>query len=225
MRSDTSKPVIISPFQSKAYPGYFEMAFHDSTNSVENGQSFGFYKLDIGKLKVESGKIIACDPIVMHDAVPFTQRFPLGEFPVQLAIKKMKRSGDRVALSRILFSSDPVVKWEYALLPEQKAMPINDTSIYCYSVDAGSGVFIDSLANAFFKKMDEKDWIDVFTTMAENDYLGYMHDFEGHKLATFLTGFGDGCYASYIGFDKNGKVCQLLTDFGLTDWWTAKSTH
>ncbi len=34
-------------------------------------------------------------------------------------------------------------------------------------------------------------------------------------LATFTTGYGDGCYATYIGFDKEGHACQLLTDFEL----------
>ena len=221
--SDTSKPIISSSFQSKAHPTYFETAFHESTKSVEDGETFAFYKLDIGKLKVETGKVIACDPIVMYDAQPFTQIFPPGEFPVQLAMKKKEGSGERVALSRILFSSEPVVKWEYALLPEQKPMPITDTSVCCYGVDAGTGVFIDSLANTYFKIKNEKDWEDVFITKAEKyDYTGYIHDFEGHNLATFSTGFGDGCYATYIGFDKNGKVCQLLTDFGLTEWWTQK---
>ena len=223
LRSDTSKPIISSSFQSKAYPNYFELAFHESTKSMEEGETFRFYTLNIGKLKVETGKIIACDPIVMHDASPFTQNFPLGEYPVQLAMKRKEGNGERVALSRILFSNEPVVKWEYALLHEQKPMPINDTSIYCYGVDAGTGVFIDSLANTFFKIKDEKDWKDIFITKAEkHDYTGYMHDFEGYNLATFSTGFGDGCYATYIGFDKNGKVCQLLTDFGLTDWGALK---
>lgn len=225
-RSDTSKPIISSSFQSKAYPNYFEIAFHESTKSVEDGETFGFHTIDIGKLKVETGKIIACDPIVMHDASPFTQNFPLGEYPVQLAMKKKEGSGERVALSRILFSNEPVAKWEYALLREQKPMSINDTSIYCYGVDGGTGVFIDSLANTFFKIKDEKDWENVFVTKAEkHDYTGYTHDFEGHNLATFSTGFGDGCYATYIGFDKSGKVCQLLTDFELTDWQTLKENN
>jgi|GEM_PF-1178656 len=33
------------------------------------------------------------------------------------------------------------------------------------------------------------------------------------------TTYGDGCYATYIGFDKEGHPCQLLTDFGLVAWW------
>ncbi len=45
-----------------------------------------------------------------------------------------------------------------------------------------------------------------------------MYNFGQHNLAAFTTGFGDGRYATYIGFDANGKPCRLLSDFGLFDW-------
>ncbi|MFC3355486.1 DUF4241 domain-containing protein [Sphingobacterium zeae] len=33
-----------------------------------------------------------------------------------------------------------------------------------------------------------------------------------------FTGFGDGFYATYIGRDSAGKICQLLTDFDIVLW-------
>ena len=35
------------------------------------------------------------------------------------------------------------------------------------------------------------------------------------NLVAFSSGCGDGVYASYGGFDANGKVAIVLTDFGL----------
>lgn len=29
----------------------------------------------------------------------------------------------------------------------------------------------------------------------------------------FGSGYGDGLYPKYVGFDKNGKVVKLITDF------------
>lgn len=35
------------------------------------------------------------------------------------------------------------------------------------------------------------------------------------NIICFRSGFGDGSYPSFFGFDANGQVCQLVTDFGL----------
>jgi hypothetical protein len=43
----------------------------------------------LANIKISSGKLIACDPIAMHDAIAYTQSFPRGQFPVQLAIAKI----------------------------------------------------------------------------------------------------------------------------------------
>jgi hypothetical protein len=29
----------------------------------------------------------------------------------------------------------------------------------------------------------------------------------------FKSGWGDGFYATYIGYDKSGNICRLVTDF------------
>lgn len=218
-KSDTVKPVIVTSFKSAAYPDIFEAAFGNDTKVTEGDITYNFYKLDIGKIKIESGKLIACDPIVMHDASPFSQIFPIGDFPVHLAMAKT-HNDERVAFSRVVFSDKPITKWEFALQNGQKPISLKDTSFYCYGVDAGTGMFIDSISNYVFNKKNHSEWENAFITKAEkNGYKGYIHDFDGHNLATFSTGYGDGCYATYIGFDKEGEVSQILTDFGLVEWW------
>jgi hypothetical protein len=218
-KPDSSKPVITTSFKGTTYPNIFEAAFYNDTKVSQGDVAYRFYNYDIGKIKIESGKIIACDPIVMHDASPFTQIFPTGEFPVHLAMAKTDND-ERVAFSRIVFSDNPISKWEYALQKGEKPIPLKDTSFYCYGVDAGTGIFIDSISNNYFNKKDHSEWENVFITKAEkNGYKGYTYDFEGHNLATFSTGYGDGCYATYIGFDARGNTCQILTDFGLVQWW------
>jgi hypothetical protein len=43
--------------------------------------------------------------------------------------------------------------------------------------------------------------------------------FEGkpENIICFSSGFGDGCYPSFFGWDAEGKVCALITDFCLFD--------
>jgi hypothetical protein len=216
--ADTSRPMVTTTFQGTTLPPIFEAAFVQGTKVLQGEMAYAFYKYDVGAIKIESGKIIAADPIVMRDASPFTEHFPTGSFPVHLAMAKAEKD-ERVAFSRIVFSENPIVHWEYALKEGQKPVSIKDTSIYCYGVDAGIGLFIDSVANYYFNQKKFSEWEDVFIGTDKLIRRGYMHAFEGHNLATFTTGYGDGCYATYIGFDKEGHPCQLLTDFGLVAWW------
>jgi Protein of unknown function (DUF4241) len=34
----------------------------------------------------------------------------------------------------------------------------------------------------------------------------------------FSSGFGDGYYASYFGYDGEGELVALMTDFLVVDW-------
>src|SRR5262245_43304149 len=75
-------------FSVTTKPEIFETAFFQGTIAKMDSSEIGFYSVNIGKLNIESGKLIACDPIVMRDAKPFVQNFPIGQFPVQLAVAK-----------------------------------------------------------------------------------------------------------------------------------------
>nr|MCU0910302.1 DUF4241 domain-containing protein [Paracoccaceae bacterium] len=53
------------------------------------------------------------------------------------------------------------------------------------------------------------------------DASGIPQDFvvtrAGLSMAVFSSGWGDGWYASYWGFDQSGCLCALVTDFGVLD--------
>jgi hypothetical protein len=51
-----------------------------------------------------------------------------------------------------------------------------------------------------------------------NTWRYAMFNFGQHNLVSFTTGMGDGHYATYIGYDANGKICRLLSDFDLFNW-------
>lgn len=216
-------------YEVTAKPDLFETAFFEGTTTISHSLQLSFFAVDIGKLNIESGKMIACDPIMMHAAEPFVQQFPVGRFPVQLAIAKIK-TDERVAFSRILFSEEPVAKWEFALLPGQKQAPLDDTSFYGYGVDAGLGLFIDEKSNEAFNVIANKDqtmWTYAFITRPDQHYRATwqysLFNFDDHSLACFSTGWGDGHYGTYVGYDAKGNICRLLTDFGLIGWWEKKS--
>ncbi len=222
-----SSSISSSKYKGQEFPTCFEAAFSDSTIlevKTECGtNNYSFQTLNIGKLKIESGKIIACDPIVLRDAISFTDVFPTGDFDVQLAITQDSSKNGRVAFSRILFSNEPVYKWSYAVRDNQQGISVVDTAVFldCYGVDGGQGVFIDEIAAKKFNLMGQSEWRKAFSNSKwyKSDFFGSLHKFEDHSLAAFETGHGDGCYGSFIGFDKSGNICRLLTDFQIVLWW------
>ena len=202
---------------SLAFPQIFEGSFELETKIKQLGTEITFDRISVGKLKISSGKIIATDPTMLHDAVAFNEKFPIGEFPVELAVAKIKANSDRrIAFARLRFSDKPVKKWEFALLPGQIAKDIKSTEQYGYGVDAGVGLFIDQVAQNSLNVILDKNWENIFSEKFE-DYLNY--DFQNQNVVFFSTGFGDGFYSTYIGRDADGEICQLLTDFSIVKWW------
>ena len=216
---DTIKVV---PAQIDASPSLFETAFIKGTSQSVNNKSLNLYGVTIGKIKIVSGYIIACDPMHIDEyGIPFTQVFPMGEFPVQLSIAKLD-GAETIAFARIKFSDEPVTNWEFALLEGQQRIPIEGKKKYGYSVDAGIGIFIDEEAK---KSLDENQFANMdaplYTELDKhyrNDWKYTMFEFGNHNLAAFTSGLGDGNYATYIGYDAKGIPCRLITDFGLFDW-------
>ena len=192
------------------------------TTQLKDKATFHLYGLTIGKIKIHSCRIIACDPMIMEEyGIAFTQQFPTGEFPVQLSIAQLE-GAETIAYIRINFSNEPVTKWKYALLPDQKPISINDNDYYGYLVDSGMGIFVDEAAA---KELEKEKLTQMnarpYMQMDKHYHDGWkyaIHDFGKNNLAVFTAGFGDGRYGTYVGYDASGTPCRLLTDFGLFDW-------
>lgn len=202
--------------KANSFPNVFEQAFNKDF-LFASPDSFSFKSYEVGKINIESGKVTACDPVVIQDAGAFAQLFPKGKYPVEAAMTQ-----GRIAYCRIKFSNEPVKKWYAALMPGQDSIDITSDKIHCFGVDAGQAFFADEKAVRAFDYKNDDVWKDAFIDASEKShYTAYMYDFGSHNLAVFATGYGDGCYACYIGYDSTGKVCRLLADFQIvqyTDW-------
>jgi len=203
-----------------ARPLIFENAFRNDTTIQDPTVFARFYTAEVGKIKIETGKLIACDASDMHRRAVFMETFPKGEFPVQLAIVKGEPGeNEYVAYTRILFSSKPVKKWAYALSPGEAPREPSDTisRFRCaFFGDMGmqSTVIADSAASNLFIKKSHLEWGEVFVDrFKRTGEKAFIHSFDKHNLASISTFFNP-CYASYIGYDDKGKPCRLLLDPG-----------
>jgi hypothetical protein len=213
-----------SPARTDANPLIFETAFIKGTTQKQNNSTANLYGINIGKIKIVSGYIIACDPGHIDEyGIPFTQAFPTGEFPVQLSIVNVDGE-ETIAFARINFSDEPVTRWEFALQKGQSPIPLGGKKMHGYSVDLGIGMFMDQEASkALNKDSLTRSDAALYKEMDKHYHPGWkytMYNFGSHNMAAFTSGFGDGYYATYIGFDAIGKPCRLLTDFGIINWNT-----
>jgi hypothetical protein len=190
-----------------------------------------------GSSHVTSGQIIACDPLVnLGDTSPFARQIPPGHYPVKIAVAEDTEMGERFALARLELSTKKAVRWElaYTLAVESKVSTLKDDEYFGFPVDAGLGCFCDHQAQLayakfsadFMAKNPESNMYDdyfagEFKKYAINqddpndigDWLNYTVPNTNNNVIMFHSGFGDGYYPCYWGWDKDGQLTALVIDF------------
>ena len=212
------------------YTRAFELAFVPGWKARVGDELVSFRVFEAGRLRLPSGKVIACDPFVNMDRPAFTVSVPPGEYPVQLALVDGGNNARRVAFARISISSEPAVRWEMALVAGQDAATLKSDEIFGYPVDAGTGSFLDAetAAAAWPKMMADEDiaqgWITQGDKLSAGSATPTFHldvAMGPGNIVEFTSGWGDGFYASWFGFDAQGRVAALVTDFAVVDWGKA----
>ena len=226
------------------YSGVFEKAFQPNfsvesqapqSGGSKKAETVPFKTFDIGRLIIKSGQICAADPFVGIGATkPFTQAVPNGTFPVRLAVGFHPAGtvkDNRVAFARVDFSSAPVVRWSQALIEGQDPATLKPGEMFGYPVDAGTGSFYDPAANAAALALLARDPNATEAWQKDGQANGpkvigpysfvLMQPLGDVNVAMFHSGWGDGFYASYFGYDAQGNVAALVTDLATIDWATA----
>lgn len=239
---------LLSPVRATAAPGEappyaaafdkaFEPGFLVETRDEYQGETrverVPFKVVEAGSLKLPSGRICAADPFVsLADAKPFKQTTPAGVFPVRLAVGDFPSGGVRVAFARVDFKGARVVHWSMAVIEGQDVATLKKDEIFGYGVDAGTGSFFDPVAGraaADLLKAEENAW-EAWQTEGEANgpkvigpysFLLNLPLGEANAIM-FHSGWGDGFYASWFGYDAEGNVAALVTDFATIDWATAQ---
>lgn len=204
-------------------PGY-------TTTVPDHEGRVGFRIVELGRLKVTSGRIVAADPFVYLDAPAFSFKVAPGDYPVRLAVADFG-TDQRVALARIDFLDVKAVRWEMAVTDAQSIKDLKPGELFGYGVDTGTGSFADAegfaALNARYGGATSEDYealSDKWITAGEDGgkARGLPHTFllmtdagPRNNLALFASGWGDGFYGSWVGYAADGRVVTLITDFGV----------
>lgn len=181
----------------------------------------------VGELRMTTGRLVAGDPS-STDLEPLAQTIPAGYYPVYTVVATPAPPADpgwaRVLGAMLKITAQPPVTWKLATWPGQHTETLNEGEVFCYGVDAGLGCFMDEAAARIQSKNLDDD-IDEYWDRQLDKLSSYTAGFanilldetNGLNMIMFPSGWGDGCYASYWGYDANQQLCCIVTDFGLRD--------
>ncbi|PIF47126.1 uncharacterized protein DUF4241 [Chryseobacterium sp. 52] len=196
-----------------------------SKNFVESPLLESF---EVGKLYLSSGKLVACDPLITNDMLPFSTEFPKGNFSVLL---HKERESNCVAYAEVIFSNEEVSEWKMAVTAGQEVKDLGEEEIFGYPVESGMGCLMDvdtqTSLNDLEKRLYHSKGVD-FMGIYEEFFHDYFFDEKGAidqyaflkpadehpgTIFAFETGYGEGFYASYIAYDKDHKPVKIITEF------------
>lgn len=183
---------------------------------------------EVGKIYLSSGKLVACDPLITNDMLPFSTEFPKGEFSVMLHKEK---ESNCVAYAEIIFNTAEIKDWKLATTSGQNLKELADGEVFGYPVESGMGCFMDADTQSSLNELEQKlyhnkggDFMGIYEEFFheyffdENgaiDQYAFLKPSDAHPgtIFAFETGYGEGFYASYIAYDKNQSPVKIITEF------------
>lgn len=183
---------------------------------------------EVGKIYLSSGKLVACDPLITNDMLPFSTEFPKGEFSVML---HKERDSNCVAYAEIIFNTAEIKDWKLATTSGQNIKELAEGEVFGYPVESGMGCFMDVDTQSSLNDLEQKlyhnkggDFMGIYEEFFheyffdENgaiDQYAFLKPSEAHPgtIFAFETGYGEGFYASYIAYDKNQSPVKIITEF------------
>lgn len=184
----------------------------------------------LGNLILTSGAILACDPFLVDEGCrPFTQTVPSGNYPVFVSIAHFSpRRDKRVACAMLRICESEAVRWSNATIDAQNPSAID--GMYGYGVDSGLGCFMDAdaseaikrkLTGSFAKFEEYHAFINnellnnaIFDGFGGTDWANMQLDrnIQANTIV-FGSGWGDGGYPCFWGYDASDRLVSLATDF------------
>lgn len=195
-------------------------------------------EIEVGNIHLPTGKIIASDPFFTHGIKPFSRVVTPGKYPVKIYIAEIEPEHYRIAFAKIKFQSDTAKNWILAVTDDMKIddlTNLKDGEYFGFPVDAGLGCFIDEKTNeSFLSKIDQfyienpnKNYYDDLLAdefdkcSSENKYSRDLGDWNNHFLndtsnlnvIMFASGWGDGYFPTYWGYNDKKETVELTIDF------------
>ncbi len=177
-------------------------------------------RIEAGKLKLVTGKIIATDPILLYDDQCYSRHVTPGTYTVYIYNGKIEKRKTQTVLAEIRFNENIPVKWEMALFKGENSSGFASDEFMGYEVENGLGCFMDEHVMNILDILDEDELEkyenNIKDTIRQSDksWADIIIDKKtGSNIIVFASGWNTGVFPTYYGFDKNNKLVKLVTDF------------
>jgi hypothetical protein len=185
--------------------------------------------VDAGQINLATGQVVVTDPFTLPDWPPLAQRVPPGEYPVTLGVAHFTSLGyGIVAAAMVRLADGAPVSWFMALNIEQDPAILGPDEIFGFPVDAGTAAFLSpESAQRLMDKTTPLGIVNVGYLQEVSRAMGARRPEDGQWVnlmldadnglngVLFQSGYGDGYYTAYWGYDDAGNLVCLVTDFGL----------
>ena len=195
-----------------------------------------FY-LTVGNVDCPTGKIVVSDPLAYLGTGKFSPQMALlvkpGVYPAEVSIVRNHHIGIRMCTARLKITGETAVRYELAEPTRQTASAVSeDGPLTGFAVDAGMVCFCDAevaeeyrqfLARFHEENPDANHYDDYFAGFFQEsydklpayqreggDFIEWTNPDTGNRLVMIASGFGDGFYQCYWGYDDRSEVCELI---------------
>lgn len=195
------------------------------------------HRMLIGNAHFPTGRIVTADPLAYLPANKFSPELevtiPKGSYPVEVAIYRNPDIGIRMCTTRLMVKDTKAVRYECAAPTRETAVAQNETGLMSgFPVDAGMMTICDAKAAEAYREFldqwyaehpDQNHYdhyfADFFAESYEQfpayqrecgDFILWDNPLSHRNLVMVASGFGDGFYQSYIGYDQDQEICQIV---------------
>ena len=205
--------------------------FEDGAAFSADGLTVTVHTTAAGALSLPNGQVVVADAFAAADSPALDQRVPPGSYPVTLSHAAYSDSPyQAIAAALVRFAPGQPVTWHLATTAGQDPSTLAEDEFFGYPVDSGTALFASpagarlfGAGNVRFGMLNVDRLKAVSEQMAANapDGGGWanlvLDPDTGDNAILFESGFGDGVYAAYWGYDAAGTRVCLVTEFGLVD--------
>lgn len=195
------------------------------------------YYLSIGQIDCPTGHICVADPLAYLPSIHYSpilkESIPSGTYNVEVAICRSAEIGIRMSSAKVKVKNTEALIYKRASATSESVIKLKEgKTLEGFPVDAGVFCFCDSqVANeyrsfidAWYKKYPDANHYDdyfakYFAKSYQNlpayqreggDFMEWENPISKNRMVMIASGFGDGFYNVYYGYDKDNSICEIL---------------
>lgn len=193
--------------------------------------------IDMGEVSFPTGEILVRDPLVWlkRTEKPYFVKVPTGTYRLETLVAEIEKGHYRYVASRVKFNTNAPVVYHQAMTGEELLEDVDDESIFGFHVDAGLATIVDvatrdvycDFVDQWYKdNLDRNIYDDYFAQLfkqnaldnplyqrEEGDWINFRIPHSDLTVPMVQSGFGDGQYPVFFGYDAEEKVCEVVMEF------------